>query len=63
MGEKKEERLVIKRDTSSLSPLTIVLKWTVMVPTTLKNPLLAGCQWLTPMILATQEAEIRRIMV
>jgi hypothetical protein len=23
----------------------------------------AGCQWLTPVILATQEAEIRRIMV
>jgi hypothetical protein len=22
---------------------------------------LAGCQWLTPVILATQEAEIRRI--
>jgi hypothetical protein len=24
---------------------------------------LAGCQWLTPVILATQEAEIRRITV
>jgi hypothetical protein len=24
---------------------------------------LAGCQWLTSVILATQEAEIRRIMV
>jgi hypothetical protein len=23
----------------------------------------SGCQWLTPVILATQEAEIRRIMV
>jgi hypothetical protein len=23
----------------------------------------AGCQWLTPVILATQEAEIRRIAV
>jgi hypothetical protein len=23
----------------------------------------AGCQWLTPVILATQEAEIRRITV
>jgi hypothetical protein len=23
----------------------------------------AGCQWLMPVILATQEAEIRRIMV
>jgi hypothetical protein len=23
----------------------------------------AGCQWLTPVILATQEAEIRRIVV
>jgi hypothetical protein len=24
---------------------------------------IARCQWLTPVILATQEAEIRRIMV
>jgi hypothetical protein len=24
---------------------------------------IAGCQWITPVILATQEAEIRRIMV
>jgi hypothetical protein len=29
----------------------------------LKNYQSAGCQWLTPVILATQEAEIRRIMV
>jgi hypothetical protein len=25
--------------------------------------LIAGCQWLTPVILAIQDAEIRRIMV
>jgi hypothetical protein len=29
----------------------------------LKTQPLAGRQWLTPVILATQEAEIRRIMV
>jgi hypothetical protein len=29
----------------------------------LKTILLAGCQWLMPVILATQEAEIRRISV
>jgi hypothetical protein len=28
-----------------------------------KLPMRAGCQWLTPVILATQEAEIRRITV
>jgi hypothetical protein len=28
---------------------------------TLKNPILAGCQWLTPIILATREAEIKTI--
>jgi hypothetical protein len=28
-----------------------------------KNSLVAGCQWLTPVILATQGAEIRRIKV
>jgi hypothetical protein len=28
-----------------------------------KKPIFAGSQWLTPAILATQEAEIRRIMV
>jgi hypothetical protein len=28
-----------------------------------KNHVLAGCQWLTPVILATWEAEIRRIVV
>jgi hypothetical protein len=28
-----------------------------------KNPLVAGCRWLTPLILATQEAEIRKIAV
>jgi hypothetical protein len=28
-----------------------------------RKKLEAGCQWLTPVILATQEAEIRRIMV
>jgi hypothetical protein len=28
-----------------------------------KNKMLAGPQWLTPVILATQETEIRRIMV
>jgi hypothetical protein len=30
---------------------------------TLKNKNLAGCWWLKPIILATQEEEIRRIMV
>jgi hypothetical protein len=30
---------------------------------TLKKKVLVGCQWLTPIIIATQEAEIRRIMV
>jgi hypothetical protein len=29
----------------------------------LKYPTIAGCQWLIPIILATQEAEFRRIMV
>jgi hypothetical protein len=29
----------------------------------LKSEIKAWCQWLTPVILATQEAEIRRIMV
>jgi hypothetical protein len=29
----------------------------------LKNLILAQCQWLTPIILATQETEIRRIAV
>jgi hypothetical protein len=29
----------------------------------LKTKQLAGCQWLTPVILATQEEEIRRIAV
>jgi hypothetical protein len=29
----------------------------------LRTLLLAGCKWVTPVILATQEAEIRRIMV
>jgi hypothetical protein len=29
----------------------------------IKNTLGAGCQWLRPVILATQEAEIRRIAV
>jgi hypothetical protein len=29
----------------------------------IKTELKAGCQWLTPIILATQEAEIRRIVV
>jgi hypothetical protein len=28
-----------------------------------KDPCMAGCRWLTPVILATQEAEIRRIEV
>jgi hypothetical protein len=28
-----------------------------------KKPTQAGCQWLTPVILATQEAEIKRIAV
>jgi hypothetical protein len=28
-----------------------------------KNEVIAGCQWLTPVILATQKAEIRRIMI
>jgi hypothetical protein len=28
-----------------------------------QNPSWAGCQWLTPVIPATQEAEIRRITV
>jgi hypothetical protein len=27
-----------------------------------KNPQAGGCWWLTPVILATQEAEIKRIM-
>jgi hypothetical protein len=31
--------------------------------TTVKNNILAGCWWLTPGILVTQETEIRRIMV
>jgi hypothetical protein len=35
---------------------------TTQVFTQLKTAL-AGCQWLTPVILATQEAEIRKIMV
>jgi hypothetical protein len=30
---------------------------------TFKSSTFAGCQWLTPVILATQEAEIRRIQV
>jgi hypothetical protein len=29
----------------------------------MQNPHKARCQWLTPIILATQEAEIRRILV
>jgi hypothetical protein len=29
----------------------------------LKTQIVAGCQWFTPVILATQEAEIRRITV
>jgi hypothetical protein len=29
----------------------------------LYNTIAAGCQWLTPVILGTQEAEIRRIEV
>jgi hypothetical protein len=28
-----------------------------------KNMMKAGCRWLTPVVLATQEAEIRRIIV
>jgi hypothetical protein len=28
-----------------------------------KSQVLVRCQWVTPVILATQEAEIRRIMV
>jgi hypothetical protein len=41
----------------SLSPLYVT--WKV----TLKWPTWAGCQWLTPIIVATQEAEIKRISV
>jgi hypothetical protein len=28
-----------------------------------EGKVMAGCQWLTPVILATQEVEIRRIVV
>jgi hypothetical protein len=28
-----------------------------------KKPVLAGCRWLTPVILATQKAEIRQTVV
>jgi hypothetical protein len=28
-----------------------------------KNECMAGCPWFTPVILATQEAEIKRILV
>jgi hypothetical protein len=31
--------------------------------TSIKKIIGTGCQWLTPVILATQEAEIRRITV
>jgi hypothetical protein len=33
------------------------------MPQTLKIPDFAGCQWLMPVILAIEEAEIRRIAV
>jgi hypothetical protein len=33
------------------------------MPVTLINPKISGHQWLTPIILVTQEAEIRRIVV
>jgi hypothetical protein len=35
----------------------------VLTPTFLQQGESAGCQWLTPVILATQDAEIKRIMV
>jgi hypothetical protein len=35
----------------------------VIIPSSFKNYALAGCWWLMPVILVTQEAEIRRILV
>jgi hypothetical protein len=42
--------------------LTITLKQGFL-NSSLKQSTRAGCQWLTPIILASQEAEIRRILV
>jgi hypothetical protein len=37
--------------------------WAKLMRPYLKNKNKAGCQWLTPKILATQKAELRRILV
>jgi hypothetical protein len=39
------------------------IDWKEVLLMCLKNEIKARCQWLTPVILATQEAEIRRMVV
>jgi hypothetical protein len=41
----------------------VVFYFCICLSFPLKKPFKAGCQWLTPAILATQEAEIKRITV
>jgi hypothetical protein len=61
------EKLVIKARTvhflMQVSNITGSLDIWQYISRTLKMFIFAQCRWLKPIILATQEAEIRRIMV